>query len=322
MGGRTSAIVAIACSRTLRIADHEPDEAGGHERQRHDREEGAVGQPAGEQRAAGAVIPGGHREDRPDAIAIEQGLEARGPSTRQRRQSRRSSKSPGCRASARTRRGGAISARTSPRRTKRRPAELDALEAARAGPRADRGGPEPDVRRGQDLRGFGEADPVGRGGHGQSASADLAGAGSAVLAGAAVPCAARRCSLELVAGGPRLAGARRRGAVLLGPAGALEMDGGRGKCLAHRALLPAVRAEPGAGLVDAVDHLDDVTTGGAAVVVDGHGIDWAPCPTVSRAGGACRTSGSRRPARARTGTRSGRRRRRPGRARPRAVRRP
>src|SRR3990170_1015223 len=40
-------------------------------------------------------------------------------------------------------------------------AELDALELAGARPGPDRGGPEPDVRCGEDLRGLSEADPVG-----------------------------------------------------------------------------------------------------------------------------------------------------------------
>src|SRR5204862_5382374 len=43
-------------------------------------------------------------------------------------------------------------------------AQLDALDLARAGPAADRRGPETDVRGGQDLRRLLKTDPVGRGG--------------------------------------------------------------------------------------------------------------------------------------------------------------
>jgi len=48
--------------------------------------------------------------------------------------------------------------------------QLDALEAARASPAADRLGSKANVRRGQDLGSFAQADPVRRRGHGQSAS--------------------------------------------------------------------------------------------------------------------------------------------------------
>ncbi len=74
--------------------------------------------------------------------------------------------------------------------------ELDALEPARAGPAADRRWLEPDVGRGQDLACLGQGDPIGGGGHDQSA--DVAGADGSVppLAAAGFGLASAGLALE------------------------------------------------------------------------------------------------------------------------------
>src|SRR3989304_5532123 len=101
---------------------------------------------------------------------------------------------------------------------------------------------------------------------------------------------------------------------LLPRAGALEVDGRRGKKLAHRPA--AVLAARGPRAVDAVHHLDLATADGAAVVVSGHVLRLP----LSRPASACRTSGSRTHDRAgrrnRSGRTRGRRDRPPGRVAP------
>src|SRR5262249_17850033 len=118
----------------------------------------------------------------------------------------------------------------------------------------------------------------------------------------------RLATLALLAG----ALAPCRPPLLLGPARALEMDGRRRERLADGALATQRTGRWSVG-VDAVDPLEPPTTGRAVVVVQGH----RAMVEVSRGGGACRTWGSRTPARERRRNRSARRPdhrdRRPGR---------
>ena len=149
-----------------RVLGEEPREPEGEQHDRDRREERArrrgrwrAGRRSRARRRRGP--PGCRRSRGRSRIALDRRSRVHGAGG----QLVRSLKRPGCRASARTRRGAAISARTSPRRTIPAPAELDALEAAGASPAADRGRREVDVRRAEQLGGLGEGDPVGGGGH-------------------------------------------------------------------------------------------------------------------------------------------------------------
>ena len=187
-------------------------------------------------------------------------------------------------------------------------------------------GREVDVRGGQDLGRLGEGDPVRRrrpsslsrssrrspvsdafvevavepdagvGGSAPSSDDPLAGLRAGLLA-------RRRCRRTTWPS----PGSRSR-AVPSWPSPTLVVDGRGADRLADRAAA-ADRAGRRAVGVDAVDDLEPPAAGGAVVVVDGHRAVGG----LSRAGGACRTSGSRRPARGPTRTRSGRRPGRPGR---------
>ena len=126
---------------------------------------------------------------------------------------------------------------------------------------------------------------------------------------------------------PALGGTRgRRGprpgrgaAVLLCPARALEMDRRRREGLAHR---PRATHRTGLRTVgdDGVEDLESVAV--RAEVVVGRHRGRRAAWWISRGAGACRTSGSRTPARGRMQTRSGRTRGRPDRRRERADRQP
>ena len=137
---------------------------------------------------------------------------------------------------------------------------------------------------------------IGVGGRGRVALRAVVGAG-------AVHATLRRPGSD---GGP---------AFLLGPAGPLVVDVRRGDHLSD-GTLAAQRTRRRALGVDAMDHLEPPAACRALIVVGGH-LGAA----ISRGAGACRTSGSRRPARARMRSRSARRRGRRGRPRASAARR-
>ena len=202
-----------------------------------------------------------------------------------------------------------------------------------AGPAADRRGTELDVRGLEDLGRLGQGDPVGRGAGHQSAS-PLGLAGVVAWPGPDAPPfppsgSRHRRSSRSSSVGP-LAVPRRRAVV---PGRGRAVAGGRLRrrpCVdaaaprsffaqpeplkwtagATNALRigppPHTRACLRTLAVDAVDDLHPMAAHGADIVVDGH--RGPAFGAVSRGAGACRTSGSRTPARGPRRTRSARRR--------------
>ena len=134
-----------------RVLDEDPDHAAREDRKRDDREQRVERDAGREQPAAGDVEPVQHQPSADHAPIPEQGLHhrqqplhpGRRPAGAGRcvRQRWSSSNRPGWRSSARTRRGPATSALTSPRRTNRRPPSLMLWSLpARAQPRSSRAG--------------------------------------------------------------------------------------------------------------------------------------------------------------------------------------
>ena len=232
----------------------------------------------------------------------------------------------------------ATSARTSPRRTNRRPPSLMLCSRpARAQPPIV-DGREMDVGGGQDLGGLGEGDPVGRGGHRQSVPSiapDLDGfvglrrwtvgarcrravrrAGVGLLGRVAVAVGRRRRRPASMPSSEPAAAVRRPFFAAAAPSSGVPSWPSPSPCSGRRRRdrLPdgPLAAQSGSASGPGVDAVDDLEAPPArrAVVV----VEWASSGSaISRGAGACRTSGSRTPARAPTRTRSARRRARRGR---------